>query len=78
MTLAKVTCKNCGWSWVKVCSLGYEAEKDFYLNHRPRCRRCFHSSWTIEEVVEVNKPISEAEKDLFSLSEATKKQDGRL
>ena len=70
MTLAKVTCLDCGWTWTKNCSLGYDAEKDFYLNYRPECPSCNHDpgTWKIEEVIEVMLPLTEDELFFFSLA----------
>ena len=65
---AKVTCLVCLWTRVKNCSLGYKAEKDFYLNYRPTCSRCGSRGWKIEEILEVIPPLNENEKELFSLS----------
>lgn len=70
MTLAKVTCLDCGWTWTKNCGLGYEAEKYFYMNYRPECLSCKHDpgTWRIEEVIEVRLPLTDHEISLFSLA----------
>ena len=71
MTLAKLTCLDCGLTWTKNCSFGCEAEREFYLNERPRCPSCKTADagiWKIEELLEVRGPLSEYEKDLFSLA----------
>lgn len=70
MTLAKVTCLECGWTWTKNCSLGYEAEREFYLTYRPRCPSCNHDpgTWKIEEIIEVRLPLTDSERDLFSIA----------
>lgn len=73
MSLAKVTCQDCGYTWTKNCSLGYEAEKDFYLNYKPRCPSCKlgQGTWKIEEIIEVRMPLSDNERDLFNLAGGT-------
>ncbi|PYB68285.1 hypothetical protein DMB44_04370 [Thermoplasma sp. Kam2015] len=70
MTLAKVTCLACGWTSMKNCLLGYEVEREFYMNYRPECPLCQQDpgSWKIEEIIEVRLPLTENEKDLFSLA----------
>ena len=65
---AKVTCLTCGWNWEKTCSLGYEVEKDFYLNYRTTCSQCGGMKWKIEEILEVRPPLNKYEKELFSLA----------
>ena len=74
MTLAKVTCLDCGWTWTKNCSLGYDSEKDFYLNYRPECPSCKNDpgAWGIEEVIEVRLPLTKDEIFLFSLAGDTR------
>ena len=70
MTLAKVTCLHCGWTWTKNCSFEYDSEKDFYLNFRPECPSCKKDpgNWRIEEVLEIRHPLTEDEISLFSLA----------
>ena len=65
---AKVTCLTCLWTWEKTCSLGYAAERDFYLNYKPTCSRCGSRAWMIQEIMEARPPLDEHEKDLFSLA----------
>ena len=68
MTLAEVTCLNCGFKWEKNCSMGFKAEQDFYLNYDPYCPKCDENrKWKIEEVIEIRKPLDENEIELFSL-----------
>jgi len=64
---ARVTCRRCGYAWVKDCTLGYEAEKDFFQNYRPECPKCRNTEWSIEEIIEVRLPLNENERELFSL-----------
>jgi hypothetical protein len=70
MTLAKVTCTDCGWTWTQNCSLGYDSEKYFYLNFRPEWPSCKTDpgKWRIEEVLGVRPPLTEDEISLFSLA----------
>ena len=68
MDRAKVTCRGCGYTWTKNCSLGFEAEKDFYENYRPECPKCTSTIWKIEEIIEIREPLREEEKELFSIA----------
>ncbi len=74
MTLAKVTCRSCGWTWIKNCLLGYDAEKDFYMNFKPECPSCGDDpgTWKIEEIIEVMPPLTKNERMLFSLASSTR------
>ena len=67
---AKVTCQDCGYSQTKNCGIGYEAEKNYYLNYRPECPSCNHDPghWKIEEIIEVRLPLTDNERNLFSLA----------
>lgn len=68
MTLAKVTCLNCGFTQEKNCSMEFKAEKDFYFNFNPNCPKCLEKrKWKIEEIIEIRKPLDENEIELFSL-----------
>ena len=72
---AKVTCRDCGFSWTKNCSVGYRAEREFYLKYKPACPDCGGSDWDIREIIEAVRPLRDFEKDLFSLvlsTEATR------
>lgn len=72
---AKVTCLTCLWTWEKTCSLGYKAEKEFYLKYKPTCSRCGGRKWKIEEILEVRPLLNESEKDLFSLQNGTRNKE---
>ena len=69
VTLAEVTCLNCGFKWEKNCSMGFKAEKDFYLNYNPYCTKCSENrKWKIEEIIEIMLPLTDEESSLFSLA----------
>jgi predicted nucleic-acid-binding Zn-ribbon protein len=67
--MIKVTCLNCGWNWTKDCSIDYETEKDYYLNYKPECPKCYHDKWKTEEILEVVIPLTKEQKELFKLGD---------
>ncbi len=64
---AKVQCKICGYSRVINCFPDFEFEKKVYLEFKPDCPECSGRDWKISELVEVVKPLSSDEENLFSM-----------
>ena len=63
---AEITCKKCGYNRIINCSPDFETEQIFYLMFKPSCR-CGSNEWEIKKVIEVVKPLSDDEKNLFAM-----------
>ncbi|MGP6240467.1 hypothetical protein ACNF40_08725 [Cuniculiplasma sp. SKW4] len=64
---AKVECKNCGYTNIINCFPDFDFERKFYLEFKPDCPGCKQRDWEIFELVEVVKPLSDEEREIFSM-----------
>lgn len=64
---ALTTCQICQYEEEINCFPNFEFEKRFYLEFKPDCPKCAGRDWSIKEIVEVRKPLSNEERAMFSM-----------